>query len=200
MLDDHSLPTLLDRVLQNDTEACELFFKEFESVVRRAIRVHLTRDNPLRRYFDSTDISQSMWKDFFKKQPHRRLKELSLDSLKALLVTMAEQKFKDKRRRFLAVRRNYQRTLTGIALQEIPDEQPDDDSLMMESDLCEKIRPLLSPEEQQIFDFRLAGKTYPEIAQVLRRPDDAPANPDTLRLTLRRAFKRVAANFRQNHD
>ena len=124
MPSERALGELLRRASKGDEAACAELVRQLEPVIRRAVRVHLPADDPLRRVFDSLDVSQSVLVNFLVKAGAGALCFRGPEELRGLLRMMAAQKFIDKRRsraaRLLAVQyvssgdRKVHRTEPGI--------------------------------------------------------------------------------------
>ena len=71
------------------------------------------------------------------------------------------------------------------------------EELVAERDLYEKVRERLSERERQIAELWAAGHSFPEISERLRQTGGEPAQPNALRMTLQRAFLRVAREMPQ---
>jgi DNA-directed RNA polymerase specialized sigma24 family protein len=193
VLDDRALRDLLDRALQGDQEACTDLVRRLEPVIRRAVRVHLPFDDPLRRLFDSLDISQSVLVRFLTKAGRGAIQLQSPKMLHKLLRRMAVQKFVDKKREAEALRRDHRSNTAGEAAAGAADRaQASPEEVAATRELYQEVCRRFTPREVQIAELWAAGHSFPEIGEQVRGADGRPLQPNAVRMTLQRAFLRVA--------
>src|SRR3954447_9391675 len=113
MPDNFELQVLIGKALQGDEAASTQLVARLQPVILRAVRVHLSPRDPLRRLFDSTDICQSVLVRFLAKAGADAVSFDNAAGLRALLEQMAAAKFIDKRRKAGARRRDYRRNELG---------------------------------------------------------------------------------------
>jgi DNA-directed RNA polymerase specialized sigma24 family protein len=198
MVDEQTLRDLLNRAEQGDQQACTDLVHQFELQIRRAVRVHLPSDDPLRRLFNSMDISQSVFIQFFKKARLGAIQFQSPKMLRKLLRRMAVQKFIDKKREAEAQRRDHRSTRTGetVDLAVDPDGASPDE-IVATRELYQEICRRFTQRELQIAELWVAGHSFPEIGERVRGTDGESLQPDAVRMILRRAFVRVARQLPQ---
>ena len=98
MTHSQSFRDLIHRVRAGDHEAAAELVRLYEPEVRRYIRVKLT-DPRLRRIYDSEDIFQSVFANFFVRLIGGKFDPEEPDQLVRLLVTMARNKIVDHARK-----------------------------------------------------------------------------------------------------
>jgi DNA-directed RNA polymerase specialized sigma24 family protein len=103
------LQELISKALQGDQSASTELVSRLQPVILRAVRVHLAPHDPLRRFFDSTDICQSVLMRFLHKAGKGAFSFEDAGGVRALLQEMAADKFIDKRREATTQRRDYRR-------------------------------------------------------------------------------------------
>jgi DNA-directed RNA polymerase specialized sigma24 family protein len=195
MPDESALYTLLKQASQGDEAACAALVRQLEPVIRRAVRVHFPADDPLRRLFDSLDVSQSVLLNFLAKAGVGALRFQGPRELRGLLRMMAAQKFIDKKRAAEAGRRDCRRDAGGRAVFDLPHAGPPPDEIAAQRELYQEVRHCLNARERQIADLWAAGHTFPEIAARVPGADDRRMKPNAVRMALERAFRRVAGEF-----
>jgi DNA-directed RNA polymerase specialized sigma24 family protein len=200
MTDEQALSGLLDRALRGDQLACSQLVRQLEPVIRRAVRVHLPVDDPLRRCFDSLDISQSVLMNFLAKAEAGAIQFQNPAQLRVLLRQMAAQRFIDKKRFAEADRRDCRRDTGGRTLFAISTAGADPAEIVAERELYEEIRRSFSSRERELADLWVAGHTFAEIAERLRNTAGKPIKPNAVRMALQRAFLRVAGQLEDPGD
>jgi DNA-directed RNA polymerase specialized sigma24 family protein len=194
MLDEDGLRALLIRAIGGDQEACAGLVHQLEPVIRRAARVHLPLDDPLRRLFDSLDISQSVLVNFFAKAKMDAIRFQSPKELRALLRQMATQKFIDKKRRAEAERRDCRREQEEWAVFAVPDTKVDPYEITSDRELFQEICCLFTRHELEIADLWAVGYSYPEIVERLEGAEGKRYKPNALRMAFERAITRIAGH------
>jgi len=198
MLGEQELQVLLDRAVHRDQDAWRQLVGHLESVIRRAARLHLPATDPLRRRFDSLDISQSILRDFFAKWGTGAIRLQSPDMLRALLRQMTAQKFIDKSRHARALRRDYRREEDGRAVFAVLDLGAGPDEIAANRELYQEVRRLLTSRERAIADLWVIGMTFPEIAARMKSAGGKAMQPNAVRMALERAFRRIASQLPQD--
>lgn len=192
-LSDNDFCQLLKRVRSGDSEAATELVREYESEIRRVIRLRLT-DPSIRRVIDSMDICQSVLVNFFVRVTQG---EFDLDKpaeLVKLLTVMVRNKVIDQSRRLKAGKR-----FGGLApgsspsqLNEIPDREPGVSTLVANRDLIEAIKQRLDPFDRHLAESRAAGMGWPELSAELGVSGDA------LRKRLSRALDQALQDLEGN--
>jgi RNA polymerase sigma factor (sigma-70 family) len=169
---------LLAAARTGDQAAAEVLMLRIEPHLRAAVRSHL-RETRLRRVFDSSDICQSALADFLSGALDGRF-DLTTDAdLRALLVKIALNKLHDRLR--------HERRHAGSLPDgwDCPDPHLTPGRRAEQADLIRCIRARLSDAERWLFDQRLSGRTWKELAAETGR------RAATLRVQLARAVARV---------
>jgi RNA polymerase sigma factor (sigma-70 family) len=185
LFDTTSFAALINRVRSGDQDAACQLVKEYESLIRREVRLRL-EDQHLRRVFDTMDVCQSVLGSFFVRTA---LGEYDLDDprqLVTLLVKMARNKVAAVARHEHRVKRNQRRIdpdPAAIDSAEAPQNSPFQE--MMQSELLQKARSMLTEEELQIANYRGDGMPWEEIAATMG------GTPQGRRMQLSRALDRV---------
>jgi DNA-directed RNA polymerase specialized sigma24 family protein len=86
-----SFADLIRGIRASDQEAAHQFVRQFESVIRRQVRIHLT-DPKLCRLFDSEDVCQMIFASFFIRAAAGQYDLERPEQLLKLLATMARNK------------------------------------------------------------------------------------------------------------
>jgi RNA polymerase sigma factor (sigma-70 family) len=183
---------LIDRVRTGDQDSAEQFVAAYEPHVRRIVRRRLKYKHPhLRRYLDSVDICQSMFKDFFKRLCAGQISPASPAEAEKLLTRMILDKLTNQHRSQLAARRDLRRLLpVAIENLELPAREPlpCDQATHAETlaRVREGLRKWLTQEEQEIVQQRMAGRSWADIAQKSGR------TPDGVRMQFMRITRLLA--------
>jgi len=167
-----------------DEQAAAELVRRYEPYLRQVIRMRLT-DPCMRRVFDSLDICQSIFGEFFARMADGRFQFQDPDRLRALLVTMALNKLIDRTRR----ERNHAGAIAEDWRPLVSTSAPDEQALSR--DLAQAIRDQLTARESRLLDQRLEGRTWPEIAA------EDGGQPDALRIMYARAVARVRRQFQR---
>jgi RNA polymerase sigma-70 factor (ECF subfamily) len=177
---------LIRRVRAGDDQAAAELVREYEPMIRLAIRVRL-KDPGLRRLLDSVDICQSVLGNFFVRMVGGQFEVEQPEQLIKLLVTMARNRLRNHADQQQAARRDYRRNFKGrLDEQQLPATDASPSQIVANQELLQEFRRHLSPEERQLADLRALGRTWPEIAA------ERGGSADTLRVQLTRAIDRVA--------
>lgn len=185
MIDTSPFPVLLARVRNGDHQAIAELISTHEPRIRRAIRQRLAT-SPLRRLFDSNDITQSVFGNFFPRLTKGEYSVADSGQFMKLLVTMARNKFRDHVRRHGTSRRGGGTTKAEEAvLPQVPAPGATPSQIVGDRELLEEIRRRLNDEERSLAASWVQGEHWGEIAK------DRGVNAETLRKRLARAIQRV---------
>jgi RNA polymerase sigma-70 factor (ECF subfamily) len=185
MSEDAAFQELIRQVRAGDRAATVEFIRRYESVVRRFVRLRLSRSR-LRRLFDSTDICQEVFGSFFARAALGQYDVATPEGLQNLLITMARNKVVRKARRREPEQTNSpDRPPVRVAEEALPAVGPGPSQEVALAELVEKARAALSEDERRLADLRAAGRSWDEIAA------EFGASPDALRVQLGRAADRV---------
>jgi RNA polymerase sigma factor (sigma-70 family) len=170
----------LTKLRSGDRQAIEEILRQQEPFLRRAIRLRLI-DKRLRRVVDTTDILQSLLKDFLYQKQKEHLPAGALGGeLAAWLTKAVHHKIRTRMRKECRGR--------GSPLPNKVEPVSPEPSVARQMELRETIqdnRARLSEKERWLFDLWAQGLPWEQIAE------QVGARPDTLRMRLRRALARV---------
>ncbi len=161
-----ALQELLSQVRAGEVRAAAELVRRYETVIRAAVRIRLT-DPALRRQFDSQDVCQSVLCSFFVRAAAGMYDFDRPDQLVALLVRMADYKFRNRARNARRRRRDVQRVDQFADLELVATTEPGPEHQAIQRDLMSAIHGRLNDEERLLVDRRTEGCTWPEIASEL---------------------------------
>jgi RNA polymerase sigma factor (sigma-70 family) len=186
MSDAASFLVLIERVKAGESKAAEELLRQYESTVRRAIRVRMV--NPaLRRTVDSMDLCQSVMGSFFVRTALGQYDLGSPEQLIGLLVQLARNKVADHVRHEHAKVRDRRRTdADGAAIDLVAARQDSPSQLVAGAEMLDQFRARLSQEERYLAEQRSEGREWNELAAELGQSAEA------LRKQLQRAVDRVS--------
>jgi DNA-directed RNA polymerase specialized sigma24 family protein len=136
------------------------------------------------------DIVQLVWASFF---PRAAAAQFELDDprkLLNLLITLAHNKLVDEARNLRRKRRGGGRHGGAPAAAEPADPRPGPEQVADDTDYLQEFCKRLSPSEQSLWDQRLRGRSWVEIAA------DLGADADVLRIQFNRTLERVARQMK----
>jgi RNA polymerase sigma-70 factor (ECF subfamily) len=190
MSEDASFRDLIRRVQAGDPQAARELVRGYEWAIRLQVRVRLTQPE-LRRQLDSMDIVQLVWASFFPRAAAGQFELEDPKKLLNLLITLAHHKLLDQAKNLRRKRRGGDRTAGGIPAEGEPvDPRPGPEQVADEHDFLQEFRQRLSAQEQYLWDQRLLGRSWVELAAELG------ADPDALRIQFNRALERVARQMK----
>jgi RNA polymerase sigma-70 factor (ECF subfamily) len=176
---------LIQRLRAGDPQAAAELIQLYEPEVRRFIRVYLT-DPQLRRVYDSADIFQSVFANFYVRLIGGQYDIAQPGQLIRLLATMAHNKVVDHARR-QAIRPTVP---GGSALRDdMPGSEKTPSDIVAEQELLRAVHGLLSDEERFLVEQRADGRSWAEIAAACGDSADA------VRKRLTRALDRVCEHL-----
>jgi RNA polymerase sigma-70 factor (ECF subfamily) len=184
-----SFADFIRRIRAGDAAAAEELVRQYESVIRVAVRLRLG-DRRLRRLFDSLDICQAVLASFFVRTAAGQYQLDQPDDLVRLLVGMAHNKLVKAIRKQQAQRRDY-RAQKEVEPEEIDGAArgPSPSQVLANEELLRECRQRLTEEERQLADFRGEGLPWADIAARLGGTAQAR------RKQLERALDRVAGEL-----
>jgi DNA-directed RNA polymerase specialized sigma24 family protein len=190
MAEDASFRELIRRVQGGDAQAARELVRAYEWAIRLQVRVRLTQPD-LRRLLDSMDIVQLVWASFF---PRAAAGEFELEDPKKLLnllITLAQHKLIDEAKSLRRKRRGEGLVVGGIAPESEPtDPHPSPEQVTDERDFMEGLRKCLTAPDQYLWDQRLLGRSWVEVAA------ERGADPDVLRIQFNRALDRITRQLK----
>jgi RNA polymerase sigma factor (sigma-70 family) len=186
MADSSTFAEFMERVRAGDQQAAAELVHQYESLIRREVRLHL-EDRRLCRVFDSMDVCQSVLGSFFLRVAAGQYDLERPEQLIKLLVTMTRNKLASAARQQHRQRRD-QRRIVGAAdqLAHVADPAPGPGSVVSGQELLKLFREGLSDEERQLVDLRAEGLAWADIARQLG------GTPEARRMQLTRTIERMA--------
>ena len=161
-----------------DRQAVEELLRQLDPFLRRIIRLRLI-DGRLRHVTDTTDILQSLLKNFLSQRQKDHLPAPGADGLYAYLAAAVHHKIQTRARK--------ERRHAGS----LPDDwepaspEPSPPQQVEGRDFSQAIRARLPEPARRLFDLKAQGLTWTEIAA------QVGGQPDALRMRLRRAIATV---------
>ena len=187
MSEEQSFRDLVSRLRAGDERAAEELVRRYEPTLRRTVRVRL-RDPRLRRRFDSADVCQSVFRNFFVRAAAGQFDLAGPEQLLKLLATMARNSLTNQAVREQADCRDCRRTepAGSDAGERLVAPGPTPSRQVAARELLEEARRRLSAEERQLLELRQEGREWADVAAVVG------GTPEALRKQLARALDRVA--------
>src|SRR5262249_59933159 len=136
---------LIRGIRAGEQEAAQRFVRQFEQVIRRQVRIHLT-DPKLCRLFDSEDVCQMIFASFFVRAAAGQYDLERPEQLLKLLATMARNKVANRVECERAARRD-QRRVVGVEAKELLAPGSSPSKQVAAKELLQKARQRLSPRE-----------------------------------------------------
>jgi RNA polymerase sigma-70 factor (ECF subfamily) len=184
MTPDDDFRRLLDRVRANDEAAVSDLIRRYEPEIRTMVRAWLRPwENRLRKVFDSTDICQSVLAWFFLKGGTERYDLSRPEHLRKLFLIM------DRNRVFYHVRRHKKDQRVVPMTDDTAGREAPPDEVLTSRELMETISRRLTPEEADLAQRRLEGRTWDEIAAAVG------GSADARRMQLSRAAAHLAGDL-----
>jgi DNA-directed RNA polymerase specialized sigma24 family protein len=132
------------------------------------------------------DIVQRVWVSFFPRVVAGQYELEDPKKLLNLLITLAQNKLLDEAKALRRKRRGEGQVVGGIGPAHDPlDPRPGPEQVVDERDFAREFRKRLPAREQSIWDQRLQGRSWIEIAA------ERGTDPDVLRIQFNRAIERV---------
>jgi DNA-directed RNA polymerase specialized sigma24 family protein len=163
------------QILQSgDEQAVEVMLRELDPFLRKVIRMRLV-DGRLRRVLDTTDIFDSLLKDFLTRDTNCQTPGQSSAGLRAYLAAAVHHKIQTKARK----ERRHAGSLPDGWEPVDPEATPT--SRIEDEDMQEAVRRRLPADAQSLFHLKAQGLSWNEIA------GRVGGTPDALRMRLTRA-------------
>jgi RNA polymerase sigma factor (sigma-70 family) len=167
MTDDLPFAEFLRRIRAGDGEAARELVRRYEPLIRREVRLRIG-DDRLNRAFDSVDVSQSVLASFFTRAVAGNYQIDRFEQLTRLLVTMARNKLvsraRSERRLIRDARRLHAET---EVLEQVVDAGPSPSEHFARREEIERLKSALSDEERTIYELRIEGLSWDEVASRL---------------------------------
>lgn len=185
MTEDPDFVEFLRRIRAGDDAAATELVRRFEPLIRREVRMRIG-DDRLNRAFDSLDVSQSVFACFFSQAATGEYELYQPEQLARLLLTMARNRLISRARIERRLVRDVRRlTADPSVLDQVTDGRPSPSQVVLRREELEILKALLTEEERQIFDLRVGGLSWDEVAT--RLGGSGPAR----RMQLSRGLERV---------
>ena len=192
MPEDATFRELMGRVQAGDPHAALELVREYEWAIRLQVRVRLTHPD-LRRLLDSVDVVQLVWASFFPRAAAGQYELQDPKKLLNLLITLAHHKLLDQAKRLRRKRRGAGHVIADVGAAGDPiDPRPGPEQEACARDLVQEFRERLPARVQDLWDRRLRGSSWDEIAAELG------ANPDVLRIHFNRALERASRQLKRD--
>ncbi len=185
MTEDPDFVEFLRRIRAGDDAAATELVRRFEPLIRREVRMRIG-DDRLNRAFDSLDVSQSVLACFFSQAATGEYELDQPEQLARLLLTMARNRLISRARTERRLVRDIRRlTADPSVLDQVADGRPSPSQVVSRREELELLKASLTEEERQIFDLRVGGLSWDEVAT--RLGGSGPAR----RMQLSRGLERV---------
>jgi RNA polymerase sigma factor (sigma-70 family) len=178
------LQEFLDVLRGDDRPAIEALLGRLDPFLRKIIRLRLI-DGRLRRVMDTTDIFQSLLKDFLSQRPGGDPPAQGSTGLHAYLAAAVHHKIQTRTRK--------ERRHAGSLAADWEPVSPEAPAprRVEDRDLSQAIRARLPEPTRRLFDLKAEGLTWAEIAARVG------GNADALRMRLRRTVAAVLGDLGQ---
>jgi RNA polymerase sigma-70 factor (ECF subfamily) len=157
----------IERIRAGDEQAAIELVRQYEPLIRREVRLRL-EDRGLNRLFDSMDVCQSVMASFFVRAAAGEYDLQQPSQLIKLLVATSRNKLASAARKARRQKRDHRKAAAGddaLALVAAPEPSP---SVQVGGkELLERVRSLLTEEENRLAELRHCGASWDEIAQQL---------------------------------
>jgi DNA-directed RNA polymerase specialized sigma24 family protein len=165
-----------------DPQTAESLLSRLEPSLRRIIRARL-QDARMRRVADTSDIFQSLLKDFLFQRESERSPSESSAGMYAYLAAAACHKIQAKLRK--------ERRHVGSLADDFESvsAEPAAGKRLEDRDLIEAVRKRLAEDRRRLFDLTMEGRAWTEISAIVG------GTPDALRMRLRRGIASVLSEL-----
>ena len=176
------LQEFLARIQGGDEVAVEAMLRELDPFLRRVIRMRLL-DGRLRRAVDTTDILQSLLKDFLRRPAAGEPAEARSSELCAYLAAAVHHKVHTRLRK--------ERRHAGSLPEEWEPASPEPDvgKRVEDQDFAEAVRGRLDESARSLLDLKAQGLTWQEVAAKVG------GRADALRMRVNRAVATALAEL-----
>jgi len=188
-MQDQEFSTFIERIRRGDAGAAEELLRQYEPLVRRQVRMHLS-DTRMTRLYESVDYSQSVFASFFLRAVDGQFDLHEPQDLIRLLVTMTRNKIASSARKLLSDKRDgARRDADNQVFLAAPTREETPSQVASFRELLAQARQHMSPEELAMAELRRDGLSWDEIAKQLGGQAQAR------RMQFSRALERVAADL-----
>jgi RNA polymerase sigma factor (sigma-70 family) len=187
MNEDNTFMSFMRKVRTGDAVAAEELVRRYQSVIKSAVKRRLG-SQPLRQRFDESDVCQSVLNSFFARYAAGQYDLDDPKQLAALLVAMAQNKFRQQARFQFRERRDVR---VGVAEEDgrpmqLQGREADPERQAAAKELLQKLLSRLTDEERRLAELRSTGMSWDEIAT------EMGGNAQARRKQLSRAIERVS--------
>jgi len=187
MSEDNTFMSFMRKVRNGNSAAAEELVRRYQSVIKSAVKRRLG-SQPLRQRFDESDVCQSVLHSFFARYAAGQYDLDDPKQLAALLVAMAQNKFRQQARFQFRERRDVR---VGVAEDDgrpmqLQGREADPERQAAAKELLQKLLGRLTEEERKLAELRAAGKSWDEVAS------EMGGNAQARRKQLSRAIERVS--------
>jgi RNA polymerase sigma-70 factor (ECF subfamily) len=177
---------LIQRVRDGDGDAAAELLRQYETELRRLVRVRLS-DPRMRRTLDSMDICQSVLAQFFVRAAAGQFELNEPRDVMKLLAVMAKNKVIEKARHLHAGVRDVrlEGASGGEALEAVAARQDSPSEAVANRELLEEARRRLTAQERHLAEQRSLGREWADLGAELGK------SPEALRKQYERAVDRV---------
>ena len=156
---------LLARSKQGDLEAVGELFRRWGPRIHRAVRRHLSKDSPLRRLLDSTDVAQSVSLHLLGLLERGQVTAATVSQFKELVERIVQHHITQTWRTLTSKRRDLRRTVSLDAMKRATVEDAQESWQIADGhDQIECLVRLMSAEEYELVRLRLLGFGWEELA------------------------------------
>jgi RNA polymerase sigma factor (sigma-70 family) len=194
MTDDLPFAEFLRRVRAGDGEAARELVRRYEPLIRREVRLRIG-DDRLNRAFDSVDVSQSVLASFFTRAVAGNYQIDQFEQLTMLLVTMARNKLASRARSERRLIRDSRRLSAETeVLEHVVDAGPSPSEYFARREEIAQLKSALSDDERTIYELRIEGLSWDEIAARLG------GNGHARRMQFSRVLQRLERQLDGSHS
>lgn len=176
-----SISRIIAEIQQGSVDSAERLYREFQPLVLRVVRRHLSRD--MRRISDSLDFSQIVWKTLFE-HASRMPQFEDPQVIAAYIARVAANKVQGEMRAQLSLKRDVRRTPDALSseVRSVESHDPTPSQSVMAKERLDTLCAGLNALQRQMVEQRVQGFHIDEIAQ----------NFGISERTVRRVLKRLS--------
>jgi RNA polymerase sigma-70 factor (ECF subfamily) len=189
-MDPGPLDELLARLDDGDPTAAEQAFREYEPLLRVAVRRALP--SRFRGRFDSIDIVQSVLAGVLRQFQQAGCRFTDPEHLRAFLLRAARNRLIDRLRQHDKTLRLEEPLADGEFEEAVASRLPRPSESLQADDLWQQLLSLCPPEHHEVLRLRREGHTFSEIAQ------QTGLHGDSVRRILRHLARRLAFESQDN--
>lgn len=166
-MSENEFAELMRRLRAGDEQVARDLVDKYAPLVRIQVRRRL-EDRRLRRVVDSLDVCQSAFGSFFVRTSQGEYDLNDSEHLLRLLIVIARNKVASAARRERSGKRDQRRQVADSqVLRAATDSEPTASQVVARQEMVDRVRDLLSVEEQRLASLRCEGHSWQEIADLL---------------------------------